>query len=131
MLRKSERLCQQQLIASLFTAGHRFLCRPFQLVVLTTSLNGPEPAQLLISVSRKRFPRAVDRNRIKRHLREAYRHHKGELYTYLQQHNMQVALAVVYTGKSVTTFNEMNDRIPVALSLIVKQLETLRSKSEG
>ena len=128
-LRKPERLCQEQLIASLFAAGHRFLSKPYQIIFLLTPLPEQVPVQMMVSVSRRRFPRAVDRNRIKRHIREAYRKHKHELYTYLEQNQLQLALAIVYTGRSVTTFNETENKIPVALSLIIQRLAEHSNKS--
>jgi ribonuclease P protein component len=83
---KSERLVSQKLIDQLFTGGkNRSLSEfPLRLVYsLRQRQEGDEPVQLLISVPKKHFHHAVDRNRVKRQLREAFRHCRQPLFTAL------------------------------------------------
>lgn len=122
-LHKSERLCREQLIASLFTAGHRFLSPSLQVVWMLTELTEPVPAQCLVSISRRRFPHAADRNRIKRLMREAYRLNKSSLYQVLTERNLQLAFAFIYTNKSVTTFNDMQEKIQLALTSLTDRIK--------
>jgi ribonuclease P protein component len=93
---KSERLVSQKLIDQLFTGGkNRSLSEfPLRLVYsLRQRQEGDEPVQLLISVPKKHFHHAVDRNRVKRQLREAYRHCRQPLFTALpSDRSLQVAL---------------------------------------
>ena len=56
---------------------------------------GAAPVQLLISVPKKRFHHAVDRNRVKRQVREAFRHHKQVLYDALSA-DSQLLLAFIW-----------------------------------
>lgn len=122
-LAKSERLSSEQLIASLFEAGQSFYTTSF--VVHFNFFHLPEqvPAQILASASKKRFKKATDRNRIKRLIKEAYRLNKHPLYTFLQSQNKQLALAFVYTDKKITTFNDIESKIKVALSELMLKLE--------
>lgn len=79
-LPKSERLCSRLLIDRLFEAGRSksFAAFPLRLVITTVEEPGN---QLLISVPKRNFKHAVDRNRVKRQVREAYRHNKQLLRT--------------------------------------------------
>lgn len=76
--------------------------------------------QLLISVPKRNFPRATDRNKIKRLIRESYRRHKHILYQPLIQSGTQLALAFVYSAKKITTFNETENKIKLALTRLSK-----------
>lgn len=75
---KPEHLCLRSEIEALFGAGsHSLSAFPLRMVYRPVSREGNAPAvKVLLSVSKRRLRRAVDRNRAKRQLREAYRHHK-------------------------------------------------------
>lgn len=53
-------------------------------------------ASLLVSVSKRRFKRAVKRNRVKRQIREAYRLNKQPLLEVLAEKDLRLALAFIY-----------------------------------
>ena len=57
---------------------------------------GEAPASILISVSKRRFKRAVKRNRVKRQIREAYRKNKSLLVDELQRREQRLAVAFIY-----------------------------------
>ena len=78
--RKAERIVSRRLIEQLFTDNYSMAAFPLRAVYqLIGRSAGDEPVQVLVSVSKKRFRHAVDRNRIKRQVREAYRLHKQVL----------------------------------------------------
>ncbi|MBF9142378.1 ribonuclease P protein component [Hymenobacter properus] len=96
---KEEHLCRKKLIEELFgKQSSSFGVYPLRLVYTKTAAPTTAPPQVLISVSKRSFKRAVDRNRLKRLIREAYRLHK---YRLLEQPNgHQVALlGIIFTGK--------------------------------
>ena len=62
------------------------------------------PCQAAVSVSKKRFKRAVDRNRIKRLLREAWRLEKIPVEKALHTHGKQRAIVFIFTGSEIPTF---------------------------
>ena len=76
---KQEKLKKKKLIELLFQEGQSIKAFPVRLIYLPHAHNGPGHFQTGVSVSKKKFKSAVDRNRIKRLLREAYRLEKGEL----------------------------------------------------
>src|ERR1700722_14129384 len=96
-LKKEERLCNKKLIDGLFHNGSSFLCYPFKASWMLTDATQQFPAQILFSVSKKRFKRAVDRNLIKRRMREAYRLHKQQrLYELLNTSEKKIVLSLGY-----------------------------------
>ena len=87
-LRKRERLCSMKLTDRLFNGAgsHSMAAFPIRVVWMEKERDGQEaPVQILVSVSKRHFKRAVKRNRVKRQLREAYRFSKQPLYDKLEQ----------------------------------------------
>lgn len=75
--RKAEHLCRQRDIDALFSAGsHSMTAYPLRMVYRAATNGSRPPVQVLLSVAKRRLHHAVDRNRAKRQLREAYRRHK-------------------------------------------------------
>src|ERR1700749_3235213 len=100
---KEERLCNQKLIDQLFHNGSSFLCYPFKVSWLIATDPQLFPAQVLFSVSKKRYKKAVDRNLIKRRIREAYRLHKQQhLYSALQGLEKNIAFSIAFIGKEIS-----------------------------
>ena len=96
---KEEHLCRKKLIEQLFSKqGFSFGIYPLRLTWLPAPARTSAPPQVLISVSKRTFKRAVDRNRLKRLIREAYRLHKHRLLEVVGGHPVAV-LGILYTGK--------------------------------
>ena len=75
-LRKPERLNRKKIIERMFAGGSRsFSLFPLRVVYLPVP-DLEAQAAILVSVSKRRFKRAVKRNRVKRQIREAYRLNK-------------------------------------------------------
>jgi ribonuclease P protein component len=101
--KKEERLCNKKLIDELFHSGSSFLCYPFK--ASWQFIDAPQsfPVQVLFAVSKKRFKRAVDRNLIKRRMREAYRLNKQQyLYDLLTGIDKRIVLSLGFIGKEIT-----------------------------
>ncbi len=76
---KRERIVSRTLIEKLFSKGSSQTASAFPIRIVYMKgerQEGEEPVQVLVSVSKRHFKRAVKRNRVKRQIREAYRHHK-------------------------------------------------------
>ncbi len=63
--------------------------------------------KVLFSASKRRFPRAVDRNRVKRLLREVYRKHKQDLWDWAITNEKQVSIAMIFTGKEIVGYQQI------------------------
>ena len=103
---KEERLCNKKLIDGLFHNGSSFLCYPFKASWLLIDTPQQFPVQVLFAVSKKRFKHAVDRNLIKRRVREAYRLHKQQnLYDILIGADKKIVLSIAYIGKDIAVYD--------------------------
>jgi ribonuclease P protein component len=92
----------------LFEPGFFISKFPFRFHVLFTELPTPDvTAQVMFVVGKKRFKRAVDRNRIKRMMRELYRLNKAEIYTALAMAGKTAAFAVIYTGENMPDYKKV------------------------
>jgi len=76
------------------------------------------PARAAFTVSKKNFKRAVDRNRVKRLMREAYRKNKQDLYDTLGDKNYQ--LVFVYIGKKIESYSQITQHIQSLHRKLVK-----------
>lgn len=117
--RKHERLRSKKVLDELFNKGKAINLFPFRLVWL----NNPEGdffVKIAISVPKKTFKRAVDRNRIRRLIREAYRQHKHVMYEKVKSGGSKFALLLIYTGKEEPTLAECRDKIILILQRFIK-----------
>ena len=78
------------------------------------------PVELLISVSKRNFKRAVDRNRIKRLIREAYRKNKEILYNGLCERDKTLLLGLIYTPKTILKYKDIDRKIILILQRLIK-----------
>lgn len=117
---KSERLCSKKILGELFTKGSTavgtFYLFPFRLLYL----NKPEAAGMMpaivITVPKRQFKRAVDRNLIRRRVREAYRLNKHLLTPPAgRTRPLPTHLALLYTAKQIISFEEIEKGMKLAI----------------
>ncbi|MDI3318453.1 ribonuclease P protein component [Pinibacter soli] len=121
-LGKTERLKSRKLIDSLFQKGKSMNVFPFRVYYLFTELSADTPVQAGVSASKKYFKRAVDRNRIKRLTREAYRLRKIPLKEILEAKNLQLAVFFIYTGKVIPTYTEVCEKMDIIITKLSEQI---------
>src|SRR5690606_26942375 len=106
--RKIEKLKGQKLIEKLFSEGQSVAAYPLRLVYLKTNFDDPVKIKTGVSVSKRNFKKAVDRNRIKRLMREAYRLNKSEYFNNIPD---QYAFMILYIGKTQTDFETVSRKM--------------------
>ncbi len=120
---KAERLTSKKTIEALFNVGTSFAISPLRVIWLENKLKTSHPVQVVVVVPKKNVPRAVDRNLIKRRLREAYRKNKDLLYDFLLKVGKQYALAIVFTGTKPVAYEELEGKIILSLQRLVTENE--------
>lgn len=121
-LRKPERLSRKKIIEKLFAGGSRsFSIFPLRVVWLPVEELDVQ-ASLLVSVSKRRFKRAVKRNRVKRQIREAYRLNKQPLLEALAEKDLRLALAFIYLSDELTDSAVIAEKMKIALARIVEKV---------
>lgn len=114
---KSEKLKARKTIEKLFTEGKSVSKYPLRLVYIETDSRDALP-QLSVSVSKKYFKKAVDRNYFKRCLREAYRLNKQVLLRDLQGPH---AFMLLYQSAERLSFAEINEKVILLFEKFTKQ----------
>ncbi|RKR83045.1 ribonuclease P protein component [Mucilaginibacter gracilis] len=110
--KKEERLCNKKLIDKLFHNGSSFLCYPFKISWLAAPANQQVPVQVVFAVAKKRYKHAVDRNLIKRRMREAYRILKQQaLYDSLCAADKNILLSIGFIGKEIADYSMIEKKM--------------------
>jgi len=116
---KKEKLKSQKLIDQLFSEGKSVSAFPLRMVYLKTEFNDEVRFKTGVSVSKRNFKNAVDRNRIKRLLREAYRLNKTAYFNNILE---SYALMILYIGKDGTDFDSVEIKMKQLLDTFSKKV---------
>lgn len=120
-LSKEERLCAEKRIEALFTGGSSFIAYPLRVVYITHECdvaNELPTISILTSVSKKRFKRAVKRNRVKRLIREAYRLNKKGYIEFATQSAKSLDIAFLYLKSELPTYAEIEKAILKTINIL-------------
>lgn len=121
--KKSERLCSRILMDSLFQGANRSVTAyPMRAVFLPVEAEVQTGVSVLISVPKKRFHDAVDRNRVKRQIREAYRKHKHELVEQVATQGKGLLIAFIYVSDKIESTDYIEKRVTRLLNKIQAEL---------
>jgi ribonuclease P protein component len=116
---KTERLSSKIIIDELFEKGKSFNCFPFK-IIWTELPKESKNSQVLFSVPKRLFKRAVDRNRLKRLMREAYRKNKDGLYKSLGE--KKIGFIFIYLDKTILEYKEVEEKIIAGLIRLNKEV---------
>ena len=116
---KKEKLKSQKLIEQLFSEGKSVSAFPLRMVYLKTEFEDDVQFKTGVSTSKRNFKNAVDRNRIKRLLREAYRLNKA---VYFNNISGSYALMILYIGKDGTDFDSVESKMKQLLDAFSKKV---------
>lgn len=119
---KAEKLKSRKALNALFTAGKSFAVFPVKVFWMPAEHNTGQPIQAGVGVSARHFKKAVDRNRIKRLLRECYRLNKHSLLATLEAKEKKVVVFFLYVGKELPDYTLLNEKMQQALTKFEEQL---------
>ena len=117
-LGRSERLKSEKSISLLFETGSSLSVQPIRLIFLLKSSPENFPVKIGFAVPKKNFKRSVDRNLLKRRMREAYRLNKHILIKEGQSTLPGLEIMLIYQGQKVEDF----DRICNSIKELLKKL---------
>lgn len=116
---KDEKLKQKKLIEQLFKEGKSVSIFPLRLVYLQINHEGNSFLHAGVSVAKRNFKLAVDRNRLKRRMREAYRLKKQIIYPLL---NQKYILMFIYIDKEILSSKAIHLTMEQLLQKFIKSI---------
>jgi len=119
---KAERLFGKKQVDFLFERGEHFTLGNFVIVWIYKDNPSAFPAQVLISVPKKKIGKATARNKLKRLIKEAYRKQKKLLYEPLANQKKQIQFAIIYQNSNILTYKEIESEINSALNRLINKL---------
>jgi ribonuclease P protein component len=132
-LGRKERLKSRKLIEQLFSEGRSFPLTPFRVYFLIYKTRNIQSSifklQFGAGVSTKNFKKAVDRNRIKRVTREAFRLQKTPLHEKLKEKNLEMNLFFIYTAKELPEFNIVKEKVELILNKLIQIVDENNSSN--
>ncbi|MFM7638719.1 MAG: ribonuclease P protein component [Bacteroidota bacterium] len=121
---KTEKLNSEKIIAGLFQSGVFVSKYPLRANLMLTPLPvAGVPVQVVFTASTRKFKRAVDRNFVKRRLREVYRKNKLPLYEALERKGLTLAVAIMYVGAELPTMPQLEKAYLILLKKMFDVLE--------
>lgn len=123
---KAERLNSKKSIETLFAGGAKsFSAFPLRVVFMPAETNGDISVSMLVSVPKKKFKRAVKRNRVKRQVREAYRKNKHKLIKLLQDRQTGLLMAFIFMDSELHSSEDIESRLKELLNRIGEKVEKM------
>jgi len=120
---KAEHLCGEIRTGRLFAEGKAFIVYPVRVIYKTSGHSDNIPVRVLVGVPKKRFKRAVKRNRLKRLMREAYRLNKNILISKCLNCNTHLDIAFNYVSDEEADFETIQQKIRIALQRIADKID--------
>jgi ribonuclease P protein component len=119
-LGKQERLKSKKLIEKLYAEGESVKTFPLRMVFVQTTHTSEFPCQVGVSVAKRNYKLAVDRNRLKRLMRETYRLQKEIVYNNLEE---PYVFMISYIGRKEMKFEDLYLKMEKLLSLFVEKVK--------
>lgn len=122
---RKEKLKSRKLIDEVFTKGKSisvFPIRAFYICSVQAAMDNPVKASA--GTSTRNFKKAVQRNRVKRLLREAYRKNKEILYSACEEKKNQLAVFFLFTGKEIPPYSLIESKMKILLDKLSNEMVT-------
>ena len=121
----TKHLKSKKSIDLLFQKGKSININPIRVVYLPKQEPSNIPANVSVAVPKKNIKLAVNRNLIKRRIREAYRLNNSDFKTHLSTNEIGLDLMFVYNSKQILPYVEIEDKIKVILTRLIKLSEVV------
>ncbi len=121
--RNEEKLKKKNLIKELFASGKSVSLFPLKMIYLQYDHDSPFKVQAGVSVSKRNFKRAVDRNRIKRLMRESYRKNKYLIYNH--EDTKKHIMMFIYQGKKEVAYELMEEKMNQLIEKFLQKQKSL------
>lgn len=119
-LGKQERLKSKKLIEKLYAEGDSVKTFPLRMVYVQTAHTSDFPCQVGVSVAKKNYKLAVDRNRLKRLMRETYRLQKQIVYNNLEE---PYVFMISYIGREEIKYEDLYLKMEKLLTLFIDKVK--------
>lgn len=126
---RNERLCRTRLIEELFEKGNSFFTSVFKVFWAIPGSTIPSPAQVAVSVPKKGFRHATDRNLLKRRIRESYRKRKHKLYSILREEGISITFILIYRSSKIGDYDSIDRAVEDVIEKLCKSAASLPGKS--
>jgi ribonuclease P protein component len=126
---KEERLCSETRITALFQGGESFMSYPMRVVWLAFKPVGEPEIRVVMSVPKKKLRHAVDRNRVKRLMREAYRLNRKPLWDLVNDKGLSLHIAFIWIPTEVLDYAKVEKKMKDAMVKFEIQLRDFSPKA--
>ncbi len=120
--KKVEKLCSKSEIKELFLHRKSVSSYPIKIFWNKTTYTNKIPVKTVISVSKKKFKLAVDRNLLKRRIRESYRLNKQGFYDNVKAKNIQLSMIIIYQANTQLPYSEIEKALILAINKLQNKL---------
>jgi ribonuclease P protein component len=119
-LPKSERLCGTKAVEELFSTGQSYFSYPFKIIFTKSDQSIPFP-KILISIPKRVIKKAVQRNKLKRQLKEIYRLNKNDFWP-PHSNNYIHTVGIIFAGKEPADFEFLKKKLILALQRLKSEV---------
>ena len=120
--KKEERLYGHAALENVYSKGKHLHNNNFKILYIEVPQSEQPSCRVVFSVPKRSFKKAVDRNRIKRQMREVYRQHKHLLYKHLTAKQKHIHIYIIYGAKQIVSFDELSQNLIQALQLLANKV---------
>jgi ribonuclease P protein component len=120
--KKEERLYGHAALENVYENGKHLHSNNIKVLFIEVPQSAYPACRVVFSVPKRNFKKAVDRNLIKRRMREVYRNHKHLLYQHLAEKQKSIYIYLIYTAKQIISFDELKENLVQALQLLANRV---------